>query len=98
VLVKGMSGTDTISAVYGPYTKAHADWIKTELVSGSYELWTVMELASFTETPPECTSATDAGPAAPARREMSCTSASTERRDEVDFEAKPVRAFGFTSG
>lgn len=90
VLVKGMSGTDTISAVYGPYTKAHADWIKTELVSGSYELWTVIELASFAEPPP---------PAAPARRqELSCTSASTERRDEHDFETPAVRAFGFTSG
>ena len=88
VLVKGMSGSDTIRAVYGPYTKAHADWLKAELLDGTYENWTVIELASYTE--PQAPS-----PAAPARQELSCTSAITDRRDEHDFETPAVRAFGF---
>ena len=49
VLVKGTPDSDTIQAVYGPYTEAHAAWIMRELLCESYGRWTLMELASFTE-------------------------------------------------
>lgn len=46
VLVKGQPD-GTILAVYGPYSRARAEWLKTEIADGPG--WTVAALRDFAE-------------------------------------------------
>ena len=41
-----------VTAVYGPYTKARAEWLRTEFTDAPERCWTVAQLRDFTEPAP----------------------------------------------
>jgi hypothetical protein len=88
VLVKGWHDSGAIDGVYGPYSKARAEWIKEHLLDSSMQNWSVHELQDF---------AGAGAPDEPERQELSCTSASTERAPSWDFDKRKPAAFGFAA-
>jgi hypothetical protein len=51
VIVKGHADSDTIHAVYGPYTEELADWLLQEFASDSFACWTKIQLSAGPEAP-----------------------------------------------
>jgi hypothetical protein len=52
VLVKGWHESGAVEAVYGPYSEARCEWLRTEFTDGSANHWSTVPLSDFAEPPP----------------------------------------------
>jgi hypothetical protein len=47
VLVKGWHDQGGVEAVYGPFSKPHAEWLLAELLENSAYNWTLAKLSTY---------------------------------------------------